>query len=199
MARFLSIRLALFVVTVMAISTLGYAQSTDDKPADVFKAFFAKPDKENYLRALKATTDLKSYNPYSTDLSDVSELIDDGKFDDARKKLKACMPEFMLSPRAHQFSAKVKKQLGDAKAAKRETELAKKCIDGILSTGDGTADKPYSVTRVSDEYDLLAHLGKRMVSQGLAHKNGKSCDRLQCGDGSELWFDVSPLFAALMK
>ena len=75
---------------------------------------------------------------------------------------------------------------------------AKKCIRGILSTGDGTADKPYQVTRVSDEYDVLGHLGILPQGQSLTLKNGKAFDRLQCG-GSELWFDVTSVFKDAKK
>ncbi len=208
MARFFSNRRWLFVWTTIAVLATYLAQAAAaesprqdqaDKPGDVYQTFFAKPGKENYLRANKATTTSKTYNPYSNELNDIRELIDDGKYADARSRLKKCMPEFMLSPQAHQLSSQVEKQLGAAAAAKREAELAKKCIDGILSTGDGSDKKPYLVARVSDEYDVLSHLGKTMVQQGLMHKNGKACDQIQCRDGTVLWFDVSSLFAAFMK
>jgi hypothetical protein len=73
------------------------------------------------------------------------------------------------------------------------------CTEGILGTGDGTADHPYLVVRVSDEYDILRHLKKRSTSQGLRRKDDKSCDVMTCADGSQIWFDVSAPFNRLMR
>ena len=89
--------------------------------------------------------------------------------------------------------------LEDAAKAKAEREAAAKCVEGVLATGDGSADKPYLVTRVSDEYDLLRHLKKARTTQGLRHKDGKAFDVMSCTDGTEVWFDITAVFGSLSK
>jgi len=53
------------------------------------------------------------------------------------------------------------------------------------------------VSRTSDEYDVLAHLEKRMQQQALVIQDGRHFDRLECSDGSEVWFDVTTAFETL--
>jgi len=64
-------------------------------------------------------------------------------------------------------------------------------VQGILSTGDGTKQHPYVVTRTSDEYDVLQFLGKELESQSLLEEEDRQYDLLRCKDGSEMWFDVT--------
>ena len=66
-------------------------------------------------------------------------------------------------------------------------------VAGILATGDGTRARPWTVLRVSDEYDVLRSLGRRPVSQELVGGAGRELDRIECTDGSEAWFDASGL------
>jgi hypothetical protein len=70
---------------------------------------------------------------------------------------------------------------------------------GILATGDGSADKPYLVSRVSDEYDILRHTKKGMKGQSLRTKGDKSFDVIACQDGQELWFDITAVFGSMKK
>jgi hypothetical protein len=121
------------------------------------------------------------------------------KFKEAQEKLEKAMPNLLLSPRAHGMAAMAADGLDDAAKAKAEREAAAKCVEGMLSTGDGSADKPFLVTRVSDEYDLLRHLKKARTSQGLRHKDGKSFDVMSCTDGTEVWFDITVVFGSLSK
>jgi hypothetical protein len=170
-----------------------------DDVAGAYEAYIKESTKENYLRAYRAFTTAKTYSPYSFDLEEISSLVNDEKYNEAQALLKKAMPGLLLNPKAHQLASQVAKQLGDTAAADREAAAAKKCLDGILGTGDGSAKNAYLVTRVSDEYDVLRHLGKSSGSQGLVMKDGKSFDKIQCRDGGELWFDVTALFQAESK
>jgi hypothetical protein len=69
----------------------------------------------------------------------------------------------------------------------------------MASTGNGSPDSPYLVTRISDEYDLLRRLNKVCRQQGLREKDGRRFDVLQCPDGSEVWFDVTEMFDSLKR
>ena len=166
---------------------------------ELFAAFLEKPSKESYLKVFAAVTSDKGYNPYSTDLNDAWDLVKEKKFKEALEKLDKGMPNLLLSPRAHGMTAMAADGLGDAAKAKSEREAAAKCAQGMLATGDGSPDKPYLVTRVSDEYDLLRNLKKMRKTQGLKHKDGKSFDVMQCADDTEVWFDITVVFGSMAK
>jgi hypothetical protein len=62
-----------------------------------------------------------------------------------------------------------------------------------VASGDGTRARPWTVLRVSDEYDVLRSLGRRPASQELVGQAGRELDRIECVDGSEAWFDAGGL------
>jgi hypothetical protein len=189
---------------VLATAFLGvllpaWAAAPAGEITELFDALVKSPTKENYLAVHKAVAEDKSYSPYSMDLNETADLIKEKKFKEAREKLDRAMPNLLLSPRAHSLAAIAAEGLGDAARAKTEGAAAAKCIEGMLATGDGSADKPYLVSRVSDEYDLLRQLKKKHRAQGLRQKAGKSFDVMQCEDGTEVWFDVTVIFNSLAK
>ena len=158
-----------------------------------------EPNKENYLALRAAIVASPKYDPYSQDLEDIRELLQKKEFAQARARIKAAMPNLLLSPRAHLYAFQAAQGLKDTKTAEDERALLAACLKGILSTGEGTREKPYLVTRVEDEYDLLANLKKRSRKQGLVREGGKSLDCIMCTDGSECWFDVTEVFGSLMR
>ena len=183
---------------MLAVLCLGMAVSAlAGEAKELFAAFLEKPGKESYLKVFAAVTSDKSYDPYSTDLDDAWDLVKEKKFREALEKLDKGMPNLLLSPRAHRFAAMAAHSLGNDDRAKVEFDIADKCAQGMLATGDGSADKPYLATRVSDEYDLLRHLKKMRKTQGLKHKDGKAFDVMQCADGTEVWFDITVVFGSL--
>ncbi len=166
---------------------------------ELFAKFIEKPGKETYLAVFKAVTEAESYNGYSMELEDVAGLVKGKKFKEAQGRLEKAMPNLLLSPRAHLWAALAAEGLREEEKAKAEREAAQKCIQGMLATGDGSPEKPYLVTRVSDEYDLLRHLNKERNVQKLRHKDGKAFDVMQCADGSEVWFDITVVFGSMVK
>jgi hypothetical protein len=78
-----------------------------------------------------------------------------------------------------------------------EAQIYWRCIEGILSTGDGIQEHPYVVTRISDEYDILLALEKEMESQALCEINNLHCDVMTLADGEEIVFDITDCYAKL--
>ena len=164
-----------------------------------FPEFLKKPNEANFLKVHKLVAAHPDYSPYSSELDDAIDQLKDKKFKELRESLAAAKYNLLLSPRAHQLLALTAKSLDDGEAAKRETDIADKCIAGIRATGDGSEAKPMIVTRVSDEYDVTRSLGKRVSGQGLRIKDGRYFDALMCADKSELWFDITAPFGAMAK
>jgi hypothetical protein len=164
-----------------------------------FPAFLKDPNEANFLKVHKLIVAHPDYAPYSSELDDVLDLLGEDKFKEVQEKLAPAKYNLLLSPRGHRFLALAAKGLGDEEAAKRETEIADKCIAGIRATGDGSEARPMIVTRVSDEYDVVRSLGKRVSGQGLRIKDGRYFDALQCADKSDLWFDITVPFGSMAK
>jgi len=187
---------------LLAGAARGQTAQPEKKPpspqevAKLFAELVKKPTRESYLALYKIVTSSEKYEPYGTALEDAEDLLEKGELKQAKAKLDAAGLNLLLCPRAHQCAARIAKALGDAAAARKESAAAAACLKGILATGDGSPEKPYLVTRVSDEYDVLVHLKKRSTQQGLMNRGGKSFDVLSCTDGSQLWFDVTAMFGS---
>jgi hypothetical protein len=109
------------------------------------------------------------------------------------------MGNLMLSPRAHQLLGFLHHKLGDEQRANMEMMIGIVCVEGILTTGDGSQESPYLVLRTSDEYDVLEHFEKQLQQQSLLHRDGRNFDRIECTDGTTYWFDITDAYNQLGK
>lgn len=71
------------------------------------------------------------------------------------------------------------------------------CVHAIITSGYGTDGRPYLVTRVSDEYDLLGFPQARWMCQSLRHHGGRACDVFDLEGGGEIWFDITGAFSRM--
>ena len=120
-------------------------------------------------------------------------LLEQGAYADVVTLVRGLMPGAFLSPSAHTILAAAYDGLGDRDRARREQLVAEEALAGLLRSGDGTAERPWRVRRVSDEYDVLRAQGRRSIEQRLVTRDGTPLDHHRCADGSEAWFDVSLL------
>ena len=164
---------------------------------NLFFEFLQTPDREKFLAVREAVASSETYCPYSNELTQADQCIDQGKFEEARLLVGDAMANLLLSPAAHLTLAIIAKKLGDAKGAEMEGFIAATCVQGILATGDGSRDSPYFVLRTSDEYDVIGYLGKKPKSQALTGDGDRHFDLIHCEDGSELWFDITVPFNKL--
>ncbi|MBC2932060.1 DUF4919 domain-containing protein [Nocardioides sp. zg-1228] len=119
-----------------------------------------------------------------------------GDHAEAASLVHAAMPGAFFSPSAHAALAAAHAGLGDDARVRAERTLQALALESIRSTGDGTRERPWSVLRVSDEYDVLRADRRTSRQQSLLTVHGRSLDRHECDDGSEAWFDVSGLVRA---
>jgi hypothetical protein len=162
---------------------------------DLLIQYMENPSKESYLRLRRMLLDNNDYNPYSADLYKISELIQRNMFQQALNKIIQSMINLMLSPRAHMFASIAYMKLGQERECQKAKNLYKACLSGILSTGDGSKEKPYLVTSVSDEHDVLSAMEKEFVSQSVTkEQKGKRYDVFELTDGTRLYFDITDCF-----
>lgn len=159
--------------------------------ADLVDRYLADPSPGTLAPLRRAVRGSSTFDP-DLDLARIRRSLDGGP-EAAARALTAMMPGALLSPSAHTALALALERLGRAPEAARQRTLARVAVQGILATGDGTRVSPWTVLRVSDEYDVLRALGRRPVSQELVGEAGRELDRIACADGSEAWFDASGL------
>jgi hypothetical protein len=169
--------------------------STDQLPglADLLRAYAAAPGPATLEPLRRVAREAPGFRPDLTPARTLAPLLEQRDWTGALAAARALMPGALLSPAVHLVLAEVHEQLGDHRSAQREARLAQAAVDGILSTGDGTAEAPWSVVRLSDEYDVLRALGTQSHGQQLLTVAGRTIDRHDAGDGTTYDFDVTGL------
>lgn len=149
------------------------------------------------LAALRdAVRGAEGFDPGTDPVAAAAPALSRGDHEQAAAAVQALMPGAFFSPSAHAALAAAHAGLGDDARARAERSLQVLALESIRSTGDGTRAHPWSVLRVSDEYDVLRAAGRISCEQTLLEADGRSLDRYVCDDGGEAWFDVSRLVRA---
>ncbi len=161
--------------------------------------FIESPDRETYLAFRQKIISSDEYQPYSDEIVTAGELYEEGKFEEASEVIHDAMLNLVLSPQAHQFLAFLHHKLGNEQAAEMEMMIGQACLEGILATGDGSAEQPYIVVRTSDEHDVIEYLDQELKRQSLTHRGDKHLDRIECMDGDEYWFDITDAYEHMSR
>lgn len=160
---------------------------------DAFQAFLEEPSRGNYRLVRRLTLAASDFDRHSLDLAELSTLCDEGRFEQVYQRSQDMWPRWRLSPRFHLLVAYAAHRLGD----REEKELSRfqfhACLEGLLSTGNGTAADPYEVVYTSDEYDVIRALGRQARGQHVAERKGQCLDVIRCEDGADIWFDLGPM------
>ena len=104
-----------------------------------------------------------SFDP-DVDLRGVIPLLEAGRHREALDAVRAKMPGAALNPLAHR----------------------------LLATGDGTQERPWSVLRVADEYDVMRAKGVTPRRQATRTVDGRVVDVHEVVDGPDVWFVLDP-------
>ncbi len=161
-----------------------------------FFNFILNTTKENFTKSQKEVFSDKDYNPYSNDLEIIEDLLDKSEFN---KAVEYNNINILLSPRAHFYKNYALEKLNREKDSKSELIFGQKILEGICSTGNGTKEDPYIVTRISDERDVLSYLQEERLSQALVQENGKHLDLLNCKSGNEIYFDITVPYTKMQE
>lgn len=160
-----------------------------------FARFLELPGRATFLAARAAWLQL-NLSPLTPDeLQSAQNLLAAGNAAAVIKKVHGWKSRAAFSPRAHYFAGEAHAKLGELEQAEVERLAFSACLQGILSTGDGTRRKPYLISQIPDEYDVLKLLGLTCAKQRLVQRGRRSCDALTCHDGSTVWFNISDLLA----
>lgn len=126
---------------------------------------------------------------------DVDRLLAEGAYGQALTHLRGLLPGALLSPSYHSRLARAFEATGKPRDADREKRYARAAVSSIRSTGDGSLERPWSVLRLNDEYDMLRAMGKKPERQSMLRRGGRDIDRHETTDGSVYHFDATQLVA----
>jgi hypothetical protein len=164
-----------------------------------FEHYLREPSLENFWLLRDAVALLPDYQPYEDYRPTAYSLLAQEKFAEVAQYLMSKMPGWILNPGIHNLLAFLFHKSGDEDRARVEYVLAQLLLGTIISTGDGSEAHPYIVSSIADEYDVLEYLGKDLKLQALVEKGERRYDRLDCTDGSRIWFDITMPLSHLEK
>lgn len=166
---------------------------------DQFNKFLSSPTRETYLTVREELISSDAYDPYSDEFDVAGKLYEEGNLSEACGTLERAMSNLLLSPRAHRLLSFLYAKEENEEAAEMEFGIADTCLQGILTTGEGSLENPYLVVRTSDEYDVLEYLDKQMAQQALTGRDAKHFDVISCVDGTEYVFDITDAYNHLSQ
>ncbi|MBC2961582.1 DUF4919 domain-containing protein [Nocardioides deserti] len=165
--------------------------TTPDAPLDaLLDAWLADPSPET-RQPLAAAARAAGAEDDRGVRREAARLLRDGDPAEALRVLESALPGAVLSPSLHAGIATALRALERPAEAERHERAARAAVEAVLASGDGTAEKPWSVLRVADEHDVLRALGRRPEGQSLVERGGRTLDRLVTTDGGEAWFRVA--------
>ena len=160
-----------------------------------FARFLELPGRATFLAARSAWLQLNVPPLTAEELQSAQNLLAAGEAEAVIAKVHGWKSRAAFSPRAHYFAGEAHAQLGELEQAEVERLAFSACLQGILATGDGSRRKPYLISQIPDEYDVLKLLGLTCQKQRLVQRGRRACDVLTCADGSAVWFNISDLLA----
>jgi hypothetical protein len=158
--------------------------------ADLVSAYLDGPGPDTLGPLRRAVRSSANFSP-DLDLDEADRLLAEESYAAATAELQRAMPGAIFSPSAHLRMAAALERAGDERGAARERQVARAALRSIRSTGDGSEQRPWSVLRINDEYDMLRALDKVRDRQDLVEAEGRRLDRLTCTDGTVAYFDVT--------
>lgn len=158
-----------------------------------FARFLESPSRATYLAARSAWLQSGGQSLHPAELTELAALLEQGDATGVIEMAHGWQSRGALSPRVHYLTAQAHELRGEIEQAELERWVFQACLQGILATGSGTKQKPYVITQISDEYDVLQLRGVQSIGQRAVQRGRKTCDVLSCSDGNEIWFEIGDL------
>lgn len=164
-----------------------------------FLSFVEEPTLDNYLSVREPIVDHARYDPYSDELRQLEREFQAGDFSRVFENAPLLLPIWHLSPRFHYLFGVSSLEIGDLDTAEREKQFSRQCLNGLTETGDGSGERPFLVTYLSDEYDLMRCMDVEVRQQQVVDADDRQLDVLRDAVGNEYWFDVTEVMAAAQR
>lgn len=156
--------------------------------------FIENPVLEEFLKLRSGVMGQPDFNPDADDLSSVDSLVAAGKFEEVIEVIRAAVwPNFLLSPGAHVQLGFALQKAGREREANVERAIAALLMRGIELTGEGSEEKPFLVSRTSDEYDYLFAHQLEFASHTEVDGEDRQLDCILVREKGPVFFDISEI------
>lgn len=155
--------------------------------------FLQAPTAETFATLRAAVVEDPRWHPYAGDIEALQALLKEERWAEIAPRFQGAMPSLMLCPEAHLIAAEGARRCEDGQGSAMLLHIANTLLRGIRGTGDGTVERPYAVTSVSDQYLVLWAQGAKFSKQRLERRGDRRIDRFTCEDGSEVCFDITDM------
>lgn len=159
--------------------------------------FLREPTQDHFRAIRSAVIAHPAWHPYAGDIEALQALVKDSRWTDVALRFQHAMPSLMLSPEAHFIAAEAARRNGDENGSELLAFIANALLGAISASGEGTRERPYLVTNVSDEYMILLLQSKQVAAQTLDRAGDRRVDCFRCHDGGEVCFDITDMHARI--
>lgn len=168
---------------------------------DAWEVFLESPTCRRFLTLRELVIGEADYVPAMSTLLELESLLRAGRHEQLQYRQVQCrveelLPAWALCPRLHYLAGCAAEGLGDTEELELCRFLSQTCVEGILSTGDGSQRRPWLATYPTDASDCLAHMRLSIESQRLVESDSGLRDVVTACDGRTFWFDVDQMVAA---
>jgi hypothetical protein len=182
------------LLALLAMASLACAPSTRsssapppapnvDKYHDLLTRLQAKDTTIDFTALRLAYASSAEYAPYGSDADPRRDSLNAAlaRRDYPRAVVEAdsALAIDYLDARTHVLRAYASAQLGDTAAAAWNRAVAARLVQSIMQSGSGTADSPYVVISVAEEYAVLGMNSYQRGMQALGECGSRPCDILE--------------------
>lgn len=163
--------------------------------SEVIARFLTEPSSESYDALRQAVLTSPSYQPGSDLLYRFGDSVEAKDISAAEHYRRELFPTFLLSPRAHADYGYLLGLQGDSKGQQVEYFFAQKLGEFLMQSGDGSAQRPYQISCVDDEFYVIHRLKARARGLSCRWFEGRLQDVLHTESG-DVHFDTHDLLQA---
>jgi hypothetical protein len=224
----MKLKLIIFICSILLISFTVEAQTvqptpkpTETKEAVKTEQKYTAQDYENLLAKLKGGdtnidytalrmgfAETKNYSYHGTDNAEKEKMFkpfNDKKYKDALKEAEKILEKNYVEVNAHFVAYNAAKELKDEKKAEFHKAVLLGLLNSIKNGNDGlSAEKPFKVISIDEEYTLLKFLGFQRGGQALQSIGGHQFDvltatNMKTKEQTKFYFNIDVVWAAEMK
>jgi hypothetical protein len=172
-------------------STSNANSSDEEKCFHSFLKMLSNQKLSDFLEMRELIYNHKDYSPYNLNVEKIEKFYLDEKYQEVFELYGQDWPNLLLSPRVHMILSNISKMINDKQKTEFHQAAAYIIVDLITKSGDGSAELPYKVLRISDEYDVLSALQEEKESQKLFLDEGRAYDVINTLSGKMIYFDIT--------
>lgn len=170
--------------------------------SDVYRNYLESPTSQGFAQLQAEVAAEPDFDPQGGFVFELEAACQRGDFRETYWRTNEMPFAWVASPAAHFFAGMAANEMGCYGEAELERFLFQTMLEGLLATGDGSADAPYQVTHFSDENDILAYFSVTQgtcgrVGQQLLRRADRLIDVVHCDEDAAIHFDVTNLAGSL--